>query len=179
MWETINGLRFFLCLDLNGFWTGYFSMMSTVVGVNQQACLLIANFGLPKFFTSTELYGKGYHSSYLLASTMFFIAAMVGSSKSEENVVHIKGMYRKVFFSCHSFSFFLNGNFQFHISQQIIHFDHRKPWGAGREEKSVCSFHSNSVYFLLFFGWLPLFTVIFYFVFFMSVMLVLCFVGIL
>lgn len=46
---------------------------------------------------------------------------------------------------------------------------------------SVCSFHSSSVFFLLFFGWLPPFRVIFYlkFVFFISVMLVLCVVGIL
>lgn len=38
---------FFLCPELNSFWTGYFSIMSTVLGVNLQACPLIAIFGIP------------------------------------------------------------------------------------------------------------------------------------
>lgn len=38
---------FFLCPELNGFWTGYFSIMSTVLGVDLQACPLIAIFGIP------------------------------------------------------------------------------------------------------------------------------------
>ena len=38
---------FFLCPELNHFWTGYFSIMSTVLGVNLQTCPLIAIFGIP------------------------------------------------------------------------------------------------------------------------------------
>lgn len=36
---------FFFCPDLNGFWTGYFTIMSTVL--NLRPCSLIAIFGIP------------------------------------------------------------------------------------------------------------------------------------
>ncbi|KAL7878195.1 hypothetical protein SRHO_G00048380, partial [Serrasalmus rhombeus] len=35
------------CPDLKGFWEGYFTTMSTVLGVNLQPCPLIAIFGIP------------------------------------------------------------------------------------------------------------------------------------
>lgn len=38
---------FFLCPGLKGFWAGYFTIMSTVLGVNLQPCPLIAIFGVP------------------------------------------------------------------------------------------------------------------------------------
>lgn len=38
---------FHLCPDLKAFWEGYFSIMSTVLGVNLQPCPLIAIFGIP------------------------------------------------------------------------------------------------------------------------------------
>jgi len=38
---------FFFCPDLKGFWVGYFTIMSTVLGVNLQPCPLIAIFGIP------------------------------------------------------------------------------------------------------------------------------------
>lgn len=38
---------FFLCPKLEGFWTGYFAIMSTVLGVTLQPCPLIAIFGIP------------------------------------------------------------------------------------------------------------------------------------
>ncbi len=47
----------FLCLDLKGFWVGYFTIMSTVLGVNLQPCPLIAIFGIPDpslAFNSTQ-----------------------------------------------------------------------------------------------------------------------------
>lgn len=38
---------FYLCPDLKTFWEGYFSIMSTILGVNLQPCPLIAIFGIP------------------------------------------------------------------------------------------------------------------------------------
>lgn len=37
---------FSLCPDLKGFWAGYFTIMSSVLGVNLQPCPLIAIFGI-------------------------------------------------------------------------------------------------------------------------------------